>query len=335
MQCMRTTMFRKCIRYRYTCFVFVVFLIIMMIFSSKKCPRFFSKNEPMIGTYEIPHIVHFITGQGDASESLLDRFGPRLRSRRMERAPVEFQLINYLVLLSARKHLQPDQLVLHYSIEPTGYWWSKVKEDRQLNVTLHRIPPITSIYGHAVYHHAHRADVARLEILNQYGGIYLDLDVLVLRSFSRFIANSYQVEAIFAWENEEFHALSNAVIIAPIYSKFLRRIHQSYQSFNSSCWACHSVLLTGQLARIYSHEVHLLPSQTFFRPSWSHVNDLYLYNQYDFHENYACHLWNSYVGQLFLSNLTVDSILNPKRMTTFIRMIVHAVGRERLESLLK
>ena len=335
MQCMRTTMFRKSIRYRWTCLCFLVFISISMMFSSKKCPRHFSINESMIGTYDIPNVVHFITGQGDASESLLDRHGPRLASRRMERASSEFQLINYLVLLSARQHLQPDQLFLHYSIEPTGYWWSKVKDDRQLNLTLHRIPPITSIYEHSVYHHAHRTDIARLEILDRYGGIYLDLDVLVLRSFSHLIANPSHVEAIFAWENEEFHALSNAVILAPIYSKFLRRLHQSYQSFNSSCWACHSILLAGQLARIYSTEVHILPSYTFFRPSWSHIEELYVYNQYDFHENYACHLWNSYVGELFLSNLTVQSILSPKKMTTFIRMIVHAVGRERLETLLK
>lgn len=333
MQCTRTTMFSKHIRYRYTCLFFIVFWLIWIFSSSKKCPRILLNNNQAIGTYDIPNIVHFITGQGDASESILDRYGPRLGSRRMERATSEFQLIDYLVLLSARKHIQPDQIYLHYSIEPTGYWWLKAKQDVKLNLTLNQIPSITSIYNHPLYHHAHRNDIARLEILNKYGGIYLDLDVLVLKSFSNLISNPYQVEAIFAWENQQFNAICNAVIIAPIYSKFLQRIHQSYQSFNSSCWACHSVLLTGQLANIYSNEVYVLPSNAFFQPSWSHIEELYVYNQYNFKNNYACHLWNSYIGKLFLSNLTLHSILKPEKMTTFVRMIVHAVGEEHLKKL--
>ncbi|CAF5217426.1 unnamed protein product, partial [Rotaria magnacalcarata] len=88
------------------------------------CQRIISKDES-IGSYAIPNIVHFITSQGDASEAVLKKFGPRLGYRRMERAPDEFQLINYLVLLSARNQIKPDQLYVHYSFEPTGYWWTK------------------------------------------------------------------------------------------------------------------------------------------------------------------------------------------------------------------
>ncbi len=316
--------------HRYICLFCTIFLVLWIIFPCKKCQRILLKNDESIGTYDIPNIVHFITGQGDASETILDRFGPRLGARRMERASTEFQLINYLVLLSARKHIKPNKIYLHYTFEPTGYWWLKTKNDIQLNLTLNKIPQITSIYNHPLYHHAHRSDIARLEILNKYGGIYLDLDVLILKSFSNFILNPYQVEAIFAWENKEFNAICNAVIIAPIYSKFLQRLYQSYQSFNSSCWACHSVLLTGQLANIYSNEVYILSSNYFFQPSWSNIEELYLYNQYNFRNNYACHLWNSYIGNLFLNNLTLNSILKPKKMTTFIRMIIHAVGNEKL-----
>jgi hypothetical protein len=329
-------MFTKYIRsryiYRYACLFIIIWIIFHWKNNCKKCRRILSNDESS-GTYDIPNIVHFITGQGDASDAILDRFGPRLASRRMERAPPEFQLINYLALLSARKHIKPDKLFLHYSFEPTGYWWLKAKHDLELNLTLRQIPPTTSIYNHPLYHHAHRSDIVRLDILNKYGGIYLDLDVVVLKSFAKLISNPYQVDAIFAWENKEFNAICNAVIIAPISSKFLQRIYQSYQSFNSSCWACHSVLLTGQLANIYPNEVHVLPSYTFFTPSWSHIEELFVYNIYNFQDNYACHLWNSYIGNLFLYNLTVNSILKPKRMTTFIRMIIHGVGKEKLDTL--
>lgn len=330
-------MFSKYLRYRYINRYSVLFFIIFsswwIIFRCQNncinCRRKQS-DDASIQTYDIPHIVHFITGLGDASETILDRFGPRRGSYRIERAPQEFQLINYLVLLSARKHIKPDLLYVHYSYEPTGYWWLKAKQDRELNLTLNQIASITSIYNHPLHHHAHRADIARLEVLDKYGGIYLDLDVLSLNSFSQLTSNSYQVEAIFAWENQKFNAICNAVIIAPKRSKFLRRIYESYQSFNSSCWACHSVLLIGRLTNIYMNEVYVLPATAFFTPLWSNIEELYVYNIYDFQNNYACHLWNSYIEKIFLSNLTLDSILKPKRMTTFIRMIIHAVGKEKL-----
>ncbi|CAF3767055.1 unnamed protein product [Rotaria socialis] len=313
---------------RYALLCFIIFSFWWIIFRCKNnncedCQRIISKDES-IGSYDIPNIVHFITCQGDASETVLDELGPRLGYRRMERAPDEFQLINYLVLLSARNKIKPDQLYVHYSFEPTGYWWTKAKQDLELNLTLNKIPSITSIYNHPLYHHAHRTDIARLEILDKYGGIYLDLDVLSLKSFSSLTSNPHHVEAIFAWERKKFNTICNAVIIAPIHSKFLRRIYHSYQSFNSSCWGCHSVGLTGQLANIYKNEVHVLPSKAFFTPSWFNIEELYLYNRYNFKNNYASHLWNAYIGKTFLYNLTLNSILNPKTKTTLIRMITHA-----------
>lgn len=341
MQCGRTNLFSIHMRYRYISrcgFLFIIIILSLVIVfrckhKCKQCQRIVTKDDTVTTSYEIPNIVHFITGQGDASDKVLEKYGPRIGYRRMERAPNEFLLINYLVLLSVRKHINPDKLYVHYSFQPVGYWWLKAKQDRELNLTLNQIPPIKSIYNHPLYHHAHRTDVARLEILDKYGGIYLDLDVLVLKSFSSLTSNQENVEAIFAWEKQKFSTICNAVILAPIHSKFLQRVYQSYQSFNSSCWGCHSVLLTGELARIYRNEVSVLSSKAFFSPSWSNIDELYLYNTYNFKRNYACHLWNSYVGNIFLYNLTLASILKPVKETTFIRMIVRGVGNEKLNKI--
>lgn len=329
-------MFSKYIRYRYISrYIWILLVILILLSMRNRCQRVRVKSNEQFVDDEIPNIVHFITGQGDASDSILDRYGPRLTYRRLERATNEFQLIDYLVLLAVRKHLRPKQIFIHYSNEPRGYWWLKVKHDAQLNITFNRMPTIQSIFSHPLYHHAHRTDIRRLEILDQYGGIYLDLDVLILKSFGHLLKNSNRIEAIFAWENQVHRAVSNAVILAPKSSKFLRRMYDSYQSFNSSCWACHSVLLLGQLVRIYSDEIDLLPSSTFFEPSWTHIEELYVHNQYNFDDNYGCHLWNSYIGDMFLKNLTLNSIVHPKRMTTFIRMIHRAIGKDQLIKLLE
>ena len=48
-------------------------------------------------------------------------------------------------------------------------------------VALRRVRPPTTIFGHTVRKFAHQADVLRLELLQTFGGVYLDMDVLLLR----------------------------------------------------------------------------------------------------------------------------------------------------------
>lgn len=327
---------RKYIVYQYLTILLLI-VVVERIFHywQNSCPpcRTIPLTNQRLGSYKIPNIVHFIIGQGDSSESILDRVGPRLGQRRMERAPPEFQLINYLVLLAARRQIQPDQIIVHFSHEPIGDWWLRAKQDKQLNLTLRKIPLTISIFQHHLYHHAHRTDIARLQVLDQFGGIYLDFDVLSLRSFDSLLENQRNVEAILAWESEQYRTVGNSVVLAPRSSIFLQRAYQSYQSFNSSCWACHSVVLLGQLAQIYSNEVLILPTNTFLTPSWSQIEELYIFNKFDFRKNYACHLWNSLVGKIFLYNLTLDSFIKPRHTATFHRMVIHAVGKSKLEQL--
>jgi Glycosyltransferase sugar-binding region containing DXD motif len=46
---------------------------------------------------------------------------------------------------------------------------------------MHRQPP-KYVFGQKISHVFHQGDVAKLEILLEYGGIYLDYDVIVVNS---------------------------------------------------------------------------------------------------------------------------------------------------------
>jgi hypothetical protein len=48
-------------------------------------------------------------------------------------------------------------------------------------LVLVKVVNIESVYGNDVKHYAHKADIVRLEALRFAGGIYLDVDVLLLR----------------------------------------------------------------------------------------------------------------------------------------------------------
>jgi hypothetical protein len=48
-------------------------------------------------------------------------------------------------------------------------------------LTLNKVPLVEKVFGRPVSHYAHRADVVRLQVLEEFGGIYLDLDLISLK----------------------------------------------------------------------------------------------------------------------------------------------------------
>ncbi|CAO3621663.1 unnamed protein product [Cunninghamella echinulata] len=48
-------------------------------------------------------------------------------------------------------------------------------------LTLHQVDLVPEIFGQPISHFAHQADIIRLDVLNEYGGIYLDMDVISLK----------------------------------------------------------------------------------------------------------------------------------------------------------
>jgi hypothetical protein len=135
-----------------------------------------------------------------------------------------------------------------------------------------------------------------------------------------------------AHQDDDNRAACNAVMISKKNATFLRRLYDAYQSFDSNCWDCHSVRLPGLLASIYPKEIVLLPTQTFFRPSWNEYRELYELNNYNFDENYASHLWNK-ASKKYLQNLTPKIALHTRN--TVGRMIRRAVSNSTLIELMK
>jgi hypothetical protein len=48
-------------------------------------------------------------------------------------------------------------------------------------LTFRKVDLISEVLGRPVTNYAHRADVLRLQVLEEFGGIYLDLDVVSLK----------------------------------------------------------------------------------------------------------------------------------------------------------
>ena len=167
-----------------------------------------------------------------------------------------FTFVHFLAVYSAWKVNKPKHIYFHYTEEPQGEWWDRAK----VMCTLNKVERVNQIFGNPIDNPAHMADVIRLRMLDELGGIYLDLDVVCINSFAPLWQHS------FVMGMEPGAGLCNAVLLSESGSTFLRRWREEYRSFDSTRWNYHSVKLPWKLARLYPEEIHVMGKYSFFYP---------------------------------------------------------------------
>ncbi|GAA5917821.1 hypothetical protein JCM6882_004159 [Rhodosporidiobolus microsporus] len=260
---------------------------------------------------QIPPYLHYVYG-------LSPTFGGK-----------PFNFIHYLCLTSAFVTLKPEVIYFHYVYEPDTWYWRRfvqeMGESKTTRLELVKERDVTEIHGNPVEHFAHKADVLRLEALRDYGGIYLDIDVLVVRD----LAPLYRHEVVMGMESQPNldpelppSGLCNAVILAKPYSSFVARWIDSYRTFNKSSWAKHSVTTPWDLARAFPTEITVLNKFAFFWPIWhdDHLRVVHRDDRYSFHRpdplsptrdtQFTYHLWESVAYERYLSPYDPERIHN-------------------------
>jgi hypothetical protein len=211
-----------------------------------------------------------------------------------------FSLVHYLALASCRAVNRPRSMNFYYRYEPAGYWWERVKP--LLNLV--RIEPPVSIFGNQLTHAAHMADVLRLDILIERGGVYLDLDVICIRPFAALMDFDMVL-------GEEYGmGLCNAVMLARPGMPFLLRWRDAYRSFDSREWNVHSVKLPYLLAKQAPDQIQVVDYKRFFWPMYwpEHQRAFFLEPGSSFcAESFCVHLWESFTWD-YLEGLTVSGI---------------------------
>ena len=247
----------------------------------------------------IPGIFHFVFG-------MKPDFGGK-----------PFNIVHYLAVKSAAELNRPDKMILHYQYEPTGEWFEKARPYLELN----KIVAPQEIHGNKLYHVAHQADIVRLQMLYEYGGIYLDLDTISKKSLEAFRNNSFVIAKEFKppvyytpwdriktmirlqkpsslWEKQEIYGLCNAVMMAEPGSRFIELWLSSYKNFRSKgkdeFWVEHSVKVPFQLAGENPDIVTILEPQAFHYPCYDPKGLKRLFEKnLEFPEAYLHHLWET------------------------------------------
>ncbi len=198
-----------------------------------------------------------------------------------------FKFIHWLGFVSAHRRLRPEKILFHCNNEPERkFWWLNITRTYSSVLEIIRIIPPREIYGNEVVREQHQSDIVRLEILAKHGGIYLDLDVLVLQSF--YPLRVYNITMGLEYRGDPGR-LNNGVILASKSSEFLRMWRQSYSTFRKREWDDHSAIVPYMYYRSHPDLIHVEENSINF-PSGKRL-DLIYDKMYNHSRNYAIHLW--------------------------------------------
>lgn len=197
----------------------------------------------------------------------------------------------YWVAVRSAMRLNPGYEVnLWYEEEPSSRYFDALAG----LVNLRKVTPPDQVFGNPVPHYAHKADVLRLQILLQEGGIYLDLDTVTVRSFEDLLSHSVVMSIV--KNNGRVFGLGNSVIMSSPSSTFLKRWYESYRSFRSrghdEFYDEHGAGYSFRLAQQHPEEITLLNETAFLTPDMTPrgIADLFLVDG-DYPNAFCHHLW--------------------------------------------
>jgi hypothetical protein len=207
-----------------------------------------------------------------------------------------FNILHYNAIMSAKMHYDDHKIMFHLSHFPAqnGYWKNVLQY-----IELHWVNPLSKFYRNRCFlHYAHRSDFIRIDVLNRYGGIYMDIDTITMNP----IPQKLREESSFIIAKQDTppgYGLCNAIMASSPNSYFSRMWIENYGYFRSlgmdSNWDEHSVRLPMKLSK-YA-KITILQSQYFFPFYWSNADKIVFgnnifYSKF-FESAYTVHLWTS------------------------------------------
>lgn len=182
-----------------------------------------------------------------------------------------FHLVHHLAIASCAAVVAPERIVVHCHELPYGFYWDLTRP----LVELERIEPVASVvefpYDDPVvrrYSYAHQADVVRLDVLADHGGLYADIDTLFVHPPA---AELWDAPAVIGREADVVDprtgsarpSLSNALVMAEPRAAFVSRWREQIEGALDGSWSAHSCFLADDLARAHPDDVRIEPERTF------------------------------------------------------------------------
>ncbi len=217
-----------------------------------------------------------------------------------------FNIVHFLAIKSAKVINEDFSIKLLYNFKPeNNEWWEKSKEYCE---HIHVIPNSKMFDNAKTNKYALIADLFRLDILIDTGGIYLDIDTICIKPFGNLL--NYETVMGLELVDGKVWGLCNAVIIAKKDSTFLKLWKDEFLKLSLS-WAEMAVNRPFLLSyrNIGSNHVWIEPHPTFFKYGWDDVGLKNMFeNVANIDDCVLLHLWETKSYVKYLSKLTTDDI---------------------------
>lgn len=183
----------------------------------------------------VPNIVHYI---------VFDKF--------------QVTFTHYLSILSVVDNHNPDEIIIHCNCDDLeGSYWDNILVEMALTktvLTIRKIEKPLTVWENPLskkWFNLHSSDVLRLRILMEFGGIFINNDVVLIESLDKF----RRFEMTVGRDDNKY--IGNQVLIANRKSRFLHLWYHSYKSYNSSLLFYNSKKVpTKHILNKYSHLTH-------------------------------------------------------------------------------
>ena len=218
---------------------------------------------------------------------------------------IEFEKFHYECIKSMLINMPNYKIIIYNDIEPeNNKFWDDIKKNPM--VSIEYISPPDHFDGFPLKFIQYKADVVRLELLYKYGGIYLDLDMLIIKNFENIINTGKDL--YISEEGDKGGGLINAFLACKPNNGFVKKWLDSFKTgLRMNNWAYHIRESNKQLLKKKKHyflkyNIEILESKHFFPFKWSEREKFLNINDNLNEDIYGIHLFETILHNDLINN---------------------------------
>ena len=226
----------------------------------------------------------------------------------------EFYNFHHRCIFSMILYMPEYEIRIYNTIEPPveNKYWQDVRNHKRVSII--KMNPPEFYDGFELKHFQYKADVARLELLYEHGGVYLDIDMLIIRPFHEVFETGhsfYISEERQGANGQGSGPLINAFLAAKPKNGFIKLWLNEFKSgLRLGIWAHHIRDSNKQLLEQHPHYKHkyrirVLDWKLFMPIHWQDTDTFILSETVPFEfppESYGTHLWETILGDIMHKN---------------------------------
>jgi hypothetical protein len=227
-----------------------------------------------------------------------------------------FTTFHYLNIVSAWKCNPGYKINVYYYYKPEGWQFEALSTFCNV-IKLDYIP--ATLAGKNIPFGEMACGYMRVCRLLEEGGIYLDTDVVCLKSFDDLLDEKCVMGL--EYSNKQTWGLCDAVILAEKGSDFLSLWKNNYEkNFYPEYWSMDAVIVPYEIAINNPKTIKMVPTDFFFKFPWDDIGDKLLFKwvaPVDY--AYCLHLYESRPGRYNeLCKYTIESVPNMRTTLSYI-----------------